>query len=305
MFKTFPEFSKLTLADREEYESFIKDFPPVADISFASLMTWWDSAGSADVAVFHGNLVVSYWLPGDDEHSGLSLIGTKAVEESICAIFDYLRERGERPRLVGVPDFVVHQIQYHELFRFSAQTGGDEYVVSLSRLSSLPEIPFYRRAGIKKFMQNMSKSEVAVKSVDLSKPQNRALLWAKANSWPKKGLNNTGSVEMQALAHTIAIGQELTVRNVCLFIDGELEGFCLYHLSHDAAYVITDHGKFNYDISNIFAFISYAFARYFVQEEGAKYANLHGDLGVTRLRILKLALQPSHFFRKYVIEPAR
>lgn len=73
MFKTFPEFSKLTLNDKDEYEALIKDYPPVYDMMFIGRMTWWDQLDSAAVSMLNGNLVVSYWLPGDEKHSGLSI----------------------------------------------------------------------------------------------------------------------------------------------------------------------------------------------------------------------------------------
>lgn len=76
MFKTFPEFTKLTLSDKEEYERLTRGYPPISDIAFSSLMIWWDSLGGLAVAKLNGNLVISYWLPGDEEYSGLSLIGT-------------------------------------------------------------------------------------------------------------------------------------------------------------------------------------------------------------------------------------
>lgn len=103
MFKTFPEFSKLTLADREEYEGFVKDFPPIYDISFPGMMTRWNTFGEILVATLNGNLVIPYWLPGDEKRSGLSLVGTKDVDEPLCSLFDYLRSKNEPVRLVNVP----------------------------------------------------------------------------------------------------------------------------------------------------------------------------------------------------------
>jgi len=37
VFATFPEFSRLTLSDREKWETLIKDYPPYISFSFADL----------------------------------------------------------------------------------------------------------------------------------------------------------------------------------------------------------------------------------------------------------------------------
>lgn len=132
MFKTFPEFSKLTLADRHDYEALVKDYPPIDDISFTSLMTWWSSLENTSVSRLNGNLVISYCLPGEDKFTGLSLVGTNDVDESICAIFDYLREKGEPLRLVNVPEFVISNAAYPAMFNFKEQRALHEYILPLS-----------------------------------------------------------------------------------------------------------------------------------------------------------------------------
>src|SRR5689334_17126748 len=118
MFKTFPEFSKLTLADKAEYEALIKDYSPVYDVSFPALMSWWNTLGEMSISVLNNNLVVPYWLPGDERRSGLSLIGTNDIDESLCVLFDYLRDKGDPVRLVNVPEFVVTNVRYPGLFTF-------------------------------------------------------------------------------------------------------------------------------------------------------------------------------------------
>ena len=75
MFKTFPEFSKLTLNDREEYESYIKDFPPISDILFASIMVWWGALDGLAVSKLNDNLVISYWIPGDENTQDFLSLG--------------------------------------------------------------------------------------------------------------------------------------------------------------------------------------------------------------------------------------
>src|SRR5689334_20268559 len=90
-FSTFPEFGRLTLKDKAQYEAYIRDMPPVDDISFSALMGWWNPLDNMSVAELNGNLVVPYWMAGAERHSGLSLIGTENIDQSIATIFDYQR----------------------------------------------------------------------------------------------------------------------------------------------------------------------------------------------------------------------
>jgi hypothetical protein len=303
MFKTFPEFSKLTLKDKDEYESFVKDLPPVSDINFASIMVWWDTIGSLMVSLLNDNLVISYWLPGDDKHSGLSLIGTNNVDESICAIFDYLRERGEEPRLVNVPDFVVDGMRYPELFKFKVGRGDDEYLIRLSRFAQLESMPSYMRIRTRKFIRQFGQSDLQVKRLDMRSIVTRQHLLEVTGAWPLKGINNINKLERSALPVAISRAMALDVQGVGLYIDGMLQAYCLYLPTNDSDYATLSHSRVNYDIPRIFDYIVHAFCEH-LANEGYKFVNLHADNDSQKMRALKIALKPDHFFHKYTIEPA-
>ncbi len=303
MFKTFPEFSKLTLADKEEFESFTKDFPPIGDISFPTVMLWWNALGGLRIARLNDNLVISYWLPGDDVLSGLALVGTQKVDESICAIFDFQREKGEEPRLVNVPEFVVNSMRYPELFKFYTGRGDDEYVLTLSKFADLERIPLYMRTRVRRFTREEGESNLDVRSIDLSDPASRRLMLQGAREWPLKGVNDIAKLEREVLPQTITNGHSLGLRCVGLFMDGALQAYCIYYVSRDNRYAIIPHARVNYNVPRIFDYVVHAFSRHFV-EQGVEFINIDADSGSLKLRALKLALKPDDFFRKYSIEPA-
>lgn len=304
MFKTFPEFSKLTLADKAEYEKFIKDFPPLGDISFAGLMTWWDSLNGVSIAELNGNLVVQYWRPGDEASSGLSLIGTNQVDVSICTIFDFLRERGDPVRLVNVPEFVISEIQYHDLFHCTEQRKYHEYVAPLDRFYPLKNITNgIKRHRISRILKRLGEDEIIMKSLELrSVPQLDLLLDAAEEWWPKN-LNNFGQVGYEAMKKCILQSEELEIENVCIFASNKLLGFCLYQLPSDRRYAVLLHVKATHKDAVSFELFSYLLSRWFA-ERGAMYANLTEDWGRIALRMFLLTLAPVNLFRKYKVEPA-
>ena len=304
MFKTFPEFSKLTLADRDEYEALIKGFPPISDISFGSLMMWWNELGGFAISRLNGNFVLSYWIPGHDEHSGLALIGTKDVDESICTIFDFLRERGDEPRLVNVPEFVVNGMRYPELFSFKSGRGDDEYLISVSKFSAIDNMPVYMRTKVRRFKREVRAKNIELKDLDLEQPGTQKLLLDSFAHWPRKGINNINKLEQQVFPSSISKGASYGSKCAAMFVSGVLEAYCLYFTTHDKRYAIIGHARVNYGIPRIFDYMVHAFSEYF-EQQGIEFINIDADNDSVTMRVLKLALKPEHFFRKYTIEPAK
>lgn len=303
-FKTFPEFSKMTYADKHAYEKLITQYPPVSDIMFPTLMLWWNQLGSLAIAQLNGNLVISYWLPGDEKRSGLSIIGTEDLDESICTIFDHLKEKGENPRLVNVPEFVIGHLKHPELFNFESERSFDEYVVPIAKYYPLNHIISYRRLRVRKFISAVGEENIQVRSLDLSNRVNQRMLLDRIAKWPQKGtLNELTDLSCEALDIAITDSEALGMENICIFINDELHAYLLYHLPSDKRYAIFSHAKFSYEYPHLFDYSLYAFARWFA-ERGISYVNLDLDYNVPMLRMIKLALGPENFFRKYSVEPA-
>lgn len=302
MFKTFPEFSKLTLADREEYERLVAEYPPVGDITFTILKLWWDTLGAAAVSRLNNNLVVSYWTPGDEQHSGLSLIGTRQVDQSICDIFDHLRARGEKPKLVNVPDFVVNSMRYPELFSFWSDNHDDEYIITTSKYAELEKLPQYMRIRVRKFIREHRQENLKMKGVDLHSFVNRQLLLEASERWPLRGVNNMSRFGRQLLPVVVENSPFLNVACMGLYIDKELEGYCLYdETASDQVTLLSV--RLNYALPRIFDYAAYGFAKYLI-DRGVERVNLYSDSSTRTMRIVKLGLKPDNFYRKYIIEPA-
>ncbi len=304
VFKTFPKFSKLTLGDRKKYESFIAGYPPVSDITFPTLMLWWNMLDSCAVAQLNGNLVISYWLPGLEEYSGLSLAGTKDIDETLCTIFDSFKARDEQPRVVHVSEFVIANIQHPDLFICTAERAFDEYVYPISNFFPLNQQMGFRRSRVKKFTELVGEDNIIIKSLDMSMGENRRLLTYYATRWQKTGyINDLVKIEQDAINVAINNTDMLGIQNLCLYISGELQGFCLFQQSADKRYIIMAHARINMQAPRTLDYAIYAFSQRFA-DMGASYLNLECDLGSNYMRTFKVSLGPCNYFRKYTIEPA-
>jgi len=304
-FMPFPTFSKLTLAQREMYESVINRYPPIADLSFANLVNFWDSFDGLSISELNNNFVISYWLPGLEKHSGLSLIGTRKVDESISAIFDYQLLKGDAARLVNVPEFVVQNIRFPELYIIREQRALSECVVDIKKFYPLDGMISHRRWAVKRFLNSFDTADIQIKSIDLSSEDNRQLLIDKVVELrAKRGtINKTYAIEQQAIVNAITNADTAGLENVCIFVQGELQSFCLYGLPSEEGYAIMSHARISYDLPHNFDYSVYAFAKWFAEND-IKYVNLEADLGFMGMRMLKVLLGPANYFRKYTIEPA-
>lgn len=304
VFKTFPEFSKLTLADRTKYEALIKDLPPYSDYAFPTLMNWWNTLDSCAISMLNGNLVISYWIPGMDSTAGISLIGTKKVDESICMMLDHLKASGEEARLVHVPEFVISHIEHPEMFAYIPERDADEYILAVDRYYPVKHAMAYRRHRIRKFTKATEDSNVTVKSLDLSRQVNRDLLVRCADTWQhERTINNTVTHSYDAMLVSINDADYVGTENVCVFIDGQLQAFLLYSLPSDKRYAIFSHLRLSYAVPHLMDYVIYACAEW-MADRGISFMNIDADLGVPVLREFKLALGPYNYFRKYIVKSA-
>lgn len=301
-FPTFPEFAPLTLNDRAEYERRVASYPPIADISFAALMGWWGLYHAPKVAILNENLVIDYPIDFDKDSTGLCLIGTNEVDESICAIFEYLREHGREVKLVHTPEFVIDHMRYPELFNFNPERNYDEYLIPLSNFYPAENSSAYQRHRVESFMNRMEGSRVGVMPLDMSKQASKDLLINKTKEWPNKGVNRLSEREREALINAIKNADRLGLHVACLKINDVVEAFMIFHAPADQKYITIEYARFSYRTSHLTNFAAFMFAEWSANL-GVEYANLCMDYGKPILRVAKLALKPANFFRKYTLEP--
>lgn len=303
-FATFPEFTTLTYGHREEYERLIREYPPIADISFAGLMGWWGTLRPPKVSLLNGNIVIAYSSKSNGDLSEFCVIGTKDIDQSICAVYDYLINQDKKPELVHVPDFVVSSIRYPELFNFKAERAYDEYLIDLSRQQPLENTTGFQRHRLEQFLEKMQGHQVTVESLDMSRHESRKLLLDLNDQWPKRGINSTDAKEEVAVRRAIDNADKLGLHASCIKIDGVAHSYILFDAPYDQEYITLEYARLSYGINHIANFSIYMFSEWFASR-GVKYANVSMDYGKPVLRIAKLALRPVNFFRKYSIEPQK
>ena len=241
MTTVFPDFKPLTFDDKDDYIKLIQQFPPVSDLSFSTLMIWWNFENSAKVSKIENNLLINYKLPGDEINSGIGFVGTDNVDKSMLQVFARLREEGRAQRLVHVPQFVIDSIQHPEHFVFEEERDYDEYIMDPKAIYPLENADHNFRRKVKKFINAVAEEgkEISLRTVDLTDPDIQKLLLDKAYEWwTSHNRNDADGNEKVAMRIAIEQSAELQTQNLCLFIDGELHGFQLYKVSHEGTFLI-------------------------------------------------------------------
>lgn len=302
-FKTFPEFSKLTSQDKEVYEAYLQQFPPCTSLSFGTLMTWWHPLGSPSVAVHDRNLIISLWYPGLDESSGFTVIGRHKLDETICAIFDYQKQRGEKPCLTNVPEFVVNRIRYPEMFVFDSQRQSDECIVDVDTALDFDKLPVHKKQRLRKLLAAIGEDSIQVLPIDLDSVYERDNLLRLIDEWRDESeLNGAFKHEEEAAVSAIRGGAKYGYWALGLYIDRELHGFLVLADSLQDDYVIISHSRLSYAFPHFIDLAIYAFGKWF-QENGVRWVNVDADFDIPLLRSTRLYMGPSNFLRMYRVTP--
>jgi len=299
MFTTFPIFTELNLQDREEYESLVQHLPPLSDISFVTLMIWWHK--HLKISLLNGNVVV-YYKQDNEEDSGLCLAGVNEIDKSIDEILTYLKQENRPPKMIHLPEFVIGGIKDKTKFKIEEEPNYHEYIVPVSNIYPLETALIGQRYKINRFSRELLPVRVEVKTLELKDKQNQNLLLNTALEWHNKfgSPNDTDNYEQQALEVSVRNTANLGLHNVCLYLEGQLSGFVINHLSIDKKYVIGNHMKFRRDVPRIVSFLQYLSAEQ-ANELGASFINFEMDLGIPGLRRHKQDLHPTDYFKKFSI----
>jgi hypothetical protein len=298
-------FAKLSLEDKEDYNKLIRGFPPFSDISFTNLHIWWNLDGRLSASILNQNLVLNYRLPFDKENSGYGLVGNHNIDESIQTIFVYLRQQGKPVKLVHIPEFVVEKITDISKLDIVEELDFHEYIMSSQDLARLEGSGHaYNRKKVKRFIRETQNKKIQIKSLGLSSEENTHLILASFHDWQKKfaDKNDPKRTENLAIERTLTHSQALETKNLCLFIDGKLSGFALYHLTIDKQYYIVNHLKVDYSIPRMYDYLTNQLAIK-AADENVPFLNIEMDLGIEGLREHKMGLRPIRFNKKYTVKP--
>lgn len=306
MIPAFPKLVPLNLEDKAVYNGLIAEFPYHSDTSFTTLHIWWNLEKRLSIASLNGNVVINYHLAHDPQNSGYSLVGRRAIDDSIQTIFDHLRQEHQAVKLVHVPAFVVDEVKHPEQLAITEEPDYNEYILDSQATAALQGGTYAStRRRVNRFLREIGDRALTTRALDLSAAAVREQLLGSIQAWEEKHpwKNDPGRTEYQALQKTVEHAATLDIQNLGLYVDDTLCAVILYHLSLDRQYYIIHHIKVDRSLVYIVDYVQQLIAQKAAAEK-VPFINMEMDLGIAGLREHKLGLKPVNFLRKYTVCPS-
>ena len=296
MIAEFPAFSKITLADKQFIDEFNAQFPPYAEWSFGTLMTWWNIFDDLEASQLDGNLVIksSYLTVGRAPR--FTLLGDKNIDEAI----EKLQHLPIAPlELFSLPQYTVDAIKNPEKYIIVDDPDTAEYIISTEQGIKLEGNKMYQmRRAVQHFEHNMAGHTMEVRDIPLDNIQTKMMLINSLHTWQSEIYRNDNDrLEGAVIDRALMLAEHVGVKVLCLFIDKQVEAFVLYKvLSPD--FINLSHIKISYRYPDLFRYMTFVMTS-FAHSQGYGYINWEQDLGIEGLRAYKHSLRPVDSYRKY------
>lgn len=298
MIATYPEFSKLDLAHKDEIERFTARFEPYSDFNFVSLFSW-DTDGSAELSRLNGNLVMR--LPDYlDGHPVYSILGDKQIDASVTALFQVAE------KLEMVPEVAVHSLNDASRYRISEDEDNFDYVYDVSHLSHLAGSHFKKKRNKNNvFIKEHEDYELEVRVVRELDAAHAAELRHVDRQWAEATPRSGGDIlaERKAIDRLLENFSAFNLMVTEVVVDGEIKAFSInellsgkFALCHFEKALSTHHEHLN-------TFLAIEVARK-LREAGCEFMNWEQDLGLEGLRRSKRSYRPVRMLKKYTLARA-
>lgn len=301
MIPQFPNFKLLEITDKDEYEQFVKQFPPSSDFNFVGV---WSSNNRNDdeISFLNGNLVGKFcdYITLEPFYT---FIGDNKVEETIETLFRFLKEKNLKPELRRIPESNLHKDWENLNNKFLIEESRDDfdYIISLNNLVELKGDDYKNfRNGLSKFEREVP--TFVLKLLDLNDLTVKNEIVELCFIWGTEKNKTTDEIEDEVYRIEMLMEGAKYLDLSCLgvYVEGRLKAFYLAEKIQDK-YAMGHYRKADPSIPGIFQFIDHENAKHLLRL-GCELINYEQDLGFPNLRASKEALKPVSYLKKYTIK---
>lgn len=299
MIPQFPEFKKLELEDKEEFEKATKQFEPYSDYNFASLWCY-NTENDAQVSILNGNLVIRFrdYITNEPFYS---FIGRGNISETVDLLTSFAKQQGLSPTLKLIPQVCVENLQ---LPGFSVEEDRDnfDYVLSIEEIAFLTGDKYHTH---KNFVNRFHKTypDYHVQNLNLLDPTVHDQIIQVFYTWEtKRGKKREETQhELSAIGRILKDANEFELLGLGVYDREVLVGFMIASLEQ-MEYSLGHFTKADPDYHGVYYFIYHNLAKILL-EKGYKYFNNEQDMGIEGLRKSKEQWNPVKYLKKYTITP--
>lgn len=294
MLATFPDFTPISLDDRDEIEEILRRFEPYSDFNFVSLFCW-NTDGINAVSKLNDGIVIrlSDYLADGQSYSYLSDgKDTKEALEKILEITD---------RLEYVPEQSVRTLGTSHDFEILEDPDNHDYVYDVTTLSTLNGgMHKKKRNKVNNFEKEMADLISIKHKTAIGKTEKRELIelferWCLENGISRE----TQEDEYIALQRVAKHFNDLNLVLTEVRLKGELRAFSINQI-FDNGYSVCHFEKTLNIHRNLSPYLVREVAK-MLCDKGCKYVNWEQDLGLEGLKQAKKSYRHDHFLKKYKV----
>ena len=301
MIPEFPEFKNIELSDKQETETFTKQFLPYSDYVFLSMFSW-DFNGAMQFSSLNENLVVRFtdYLTGKPF---FSFIGKNKVDETVDALLDFAKSENYETGIKLIPEETAALIDPQK-FSVTEDRNSFDYIYATEEHRTFSGGSF---SGKRNEISSLLKSHPTIRAVeiDICDAQNKDKMialyrkWAEGKLANKKDFEEHEELAFQRLLNLIKLNFE-HLKGVGVYHENELLAFCIYEIVNPL-YAVGHTAKSDVSIKGTNAFLMRSLSE-ILANQGIQYFNYEQDLGLENLRISKERYRPSFFLKKYTVK---
>jgi hypothetical protein len=297
MIPKFPDFKKLELSDREDFEKFVSKFLPYSAFNFTYLWAW-DLGG---VSELNGNLVIRFATDFRTMEPFLSFLGTNECENTVHALLSFARSSGLSPELRFIPGEVIKYLKSASL-KMEEDRDNFDYLFSPTKLAELQGNQFKELRRLARiFSEKYPEAVFQLEDLSDLSVQKKIFLTLRKWEYQKKIQNKTCDLnfEERALRRLLESAKSHQLILSCVFLHDEMIGFSIDEIlpnGNAMAHFIKAVNSFR----GIYEFLNRELAKY-LRTLNVVLWNWQQDLNIKNLRETKLGYRPVDFIKMYAV----
>lgn len=297
MIPKFPDFKKLELSDREDFEKFVSKFLPYSAFNFTYLWAW----DLGEISELNGNLVVRFATDFKTMKPFLSFLGNNECESTMRTLLSFARSSELSPELRFIPGEVIKYLKSASL-KMEEDRDNFDYLFSPTKLAEFQGNQFKELRRLARiFSEKYPEAVFQLKDLNDLSVQKKILLTLRKWEYRKKMQNKSYDLnfEERALCRLLENAKHHELILSCVFLHDEMIAFSIDEILPDGnamAHFVKAINSFN----GIYEFLNRELAKH-LKTLNIVLWNWQQDLDIKNLRDTKLGYRPVAFLEMYTV----
>lgn len=300
MIPTFPSFKKIELADKNEIEEFVSNFPPYSAFNFTNIFAWdiWDDR---KVSKLNGNLIMIF-TDYETKEPFISFIGINKCEETIIKLLKFANESKISTSLRFITEESIECLKDNSDLLIMEDRNNFDYIFSPSQLAKYKGIKFKKHRHLaRKFLQDYPDAIFELKDLSDLSIQNEIYKVLRQWEYQKKKQCKLLDLkfEEKALNRLLKNAADHKLILSCIFLHNKMLGFSIEELLPNKN-AMSHFIKADNSFRGIYEYLNQELAKH-LESKNVLMWNWQQDLNLKNLRETKLGYRPISFLKRFTV----